>query len=264
MIAFTCWATLRGPFVLRFAGFRNGAGVRPAIGEVAAQYDGVPRLGCFRGIRGRRLHEIPDSPSCPGGIGASRQPAPNTVCAAARSVRRAPCAEPHPDAGRPNWQPPRRDTTIQTGPLDPARNGGAPSPDLPSRLPESLGVPDIEVGADPIHRQKGLNPSVCIRKAQALMWGSLASCGRLSIGQMPRLHRTAAVANRPQPASLPHITPAIPLLCRAPSPADRRTPRCGLAPGSPNRARAKRRWESGAHGGRRRTSCTTAELEAPR
>src|ERR1022692_2446684 len=33
---------------------------------------------------------------------------------------------------------------------------------------------------------------------------------------MPRLHRTAAVANRPQPASLPHITPAIPLLCRAP------------------------------------------------
>src|ERR1022692_4294706 len=60
MIAFTCWATLRGPFVLRFAGFRNGAGVRPAIGEVAAQYDGVPRLGCFRGIRGRRLHEIPD------------------------------------------------------------------------------------------------------------------------------------------------------------------------------------------------------------
>src|ERR1019366_4185409 len=31
----------------------------------------------------------------------------------------------------------------------------------------------------------------------------LASCGRLSIGQMPRLHRTAAVANRPQPASLP-------------------------------------------------------------
>src|ERR1035441_8846909 len=33
---------------------------------------------------------------------------------------------------------------------------------------------------------------------------------------MPRLHCTAAVANRPQPASLPHITPAIPLLCRAP------------------------------------------------
>src|ERR1017187_264643 len=33
---------------------------------------------------------------------------------------------------------------------------------------------------------------------------------------MLRLHRTAAVANRPQPASLPHITPAIPLLCRAP------------------------------------------------
>src|ERR1022692_5194146 len=33
---------IAGPFVLRFAGFRNGAGVRPAIGEVAAQYDGVP------------------------------------------------------------------------------------------------------------------------------------------------------------------------------------------------------------------------------
>src|SRR5450759_5185963 len=30
----------------------------------------------------------------------------------------------------------------------------------------------------------------------ALLWGSLASCGRLSIGQLPRLHRTAAVANR--------------------------------------------------------------------
>src|ERR1039457_74569 len=103
--------------------------------------------------------------------------------------------------------------------LNPARNGGAPSPDLPSRLRESLGVPDIEVGADPIHRQKGLNPSVCIRKAQALRWGGLAGWGRLSTGQMPRLHRPAAVATRPQPASLPHITPAIPLLCRAPGSA---------------------------------------------
>ena len=27
-------------------------------------------------------------------------------------------------------------------------------------------------------------------------WGRLLTCGRLSIGQLPRLHRTAAVANR--------------------------------------------------------------------
>src|ERR1039458_6284929 len=33
-------------------------------------------------------------------------------------------------------------------------------------------------------------------RQRGLLWGSLASCGRLSIGQMPRWHRTAAVANR--------------------------------------------------------------------
>src|ERR1019366_7266838 len=30
----------------------------------------------------------------------------------------------------------------------------------------------------------------------ALLWGSLVSCGRLAIGQLPRLHGIAAVANR--------------------------------------------------------------------
>jgi hypothetical protein len=52
----------------------------------------------------------------------------------------------------------------------------------------------VETGA--IHQQYGWNLSVCVRKAQVPLWGSLVSCGRLSIGHLPRLHQTAAVANR--------------------------------------------------------------------
>src|ERR1039458_7776570 len=40
------------------------------------------------------------------------------------------------------------------------------------------------------------NSSCRVSVANYQSWGSLASCGRLSIGQMPRWHRTAAVANR--------------------------------------------------------------------
>src|ERR1039458_3996769 len=67
-----------------------------------------------------------------------------------------------------------------------------------------------------------ISKTACLRayvyaRQRGLLWGSLASCGRLSIGQMPRWHRTAAVANTAaQAASLPHIAPAFPLLCRAP------------------------------------------------
>src|ERR1017187_4872712 len=61
-------------------------------------------------------------------------------------------------------------------------------------------VRDMKVDADAIHRQNGLNLSVGVHKAGALLWGSLASCGRLAIGRTqtgpPRLNRTAAVANR--------------------------------------------------------------------
>jgi len=50
----------------------------------------------------------------------------------------------------------------------------------------------------------------------ALLWGGLVSCGRLAMGQLPRLHRAAAVANRRAGCqSAPHQA-AIPLLCRAP------------------------------------------------
>ena len=38
-----------------------------------------------------------------------------------------------------------------------------------------------------MHQHNGLHLS--------LMWGSLVSCGRLSIGQLPYLHQTAEVAN---------------------------------------------------------------------
>src|ERR1017187_2809808 len=48
-------------------------------------------------------------------------------------------------------------------------------------------VRDMKVDADSIHRQNGLNLSVGVHKAGALLWGSLASCGRLAIGRTQRV-----------------------------------------------------------------------------
>ena len=48
-------------------------------------------------------------------------------------------------------------------------------------------VRDTKVDADAIHRQNGLNLSVGIHKAGALLWGNLASCGRLAIGRTQRV-----------------------------------------------------------------------------
>src|ERR1039457_6513263 len=45
---------------------------------------------------------------------------------------------------------------------------------------------------------KGLAPERrWYARLAALLWGSLVSCGRLSIGQLPRLQRTAAVDGAP-------------------------------------------------------------------
>src|ERR1017187_5690360 len=49
------------------------------------------------------------------------------------------------------------------------------------------GVRDTKVDADAIHRQNGLNLSVGVHKAGALLWGSLACCGRLAIGRTQRV-----------------------------------------------------------------------------
>ena len=54
----------------------------------------------------------------------------------------------------------------------------------------------MEVGVEAISQQIGFILSVWVCKREAQLWGSLASCGRLAIGQLPRLHDTAAVGNR--------------------------------------------------------------------
>jgi len=68
--------------------------------------------------------------------------------------------------------------------------------------PAEVGVCDVKVDADAIHLQTVLEPSVlCTLGGGALLWGSLASCGRLSIGQLSRLHRNSG--GRQPPRRLP-------------------------------------------------------------
>src|ERR1017187_3110938 len=64
--------------------------------------------------------------------------------------------------------------------------------DRPSPFVICQRVHDLEVDADANHQQSGLNPSVCLRKAGALLWGSLISCGRLAIGPTQGVPRTFA------------------------------------------------------------------------
>src|ERR1039458_7581543 len=82
----------------------------------------------------------------------------------------------------------------------------------PAARMKRRGVRDTKVDADAIHRQNGLNLSVGVHKAGALLWGNLASCGRLAIGRTQRVPPAFAPdSGGTQP---PRRLPACPTSCQ--------------------------------------------------
>ena len=65
-------------------------------------------------------------------------------------------------------------------------------------------VRDMRVDAGAIQSETGRSPSVCCTHGWALLWGRMASCGRLVIGQLPR--RSGRLAGW-QPAAGCHPAP---------------------------------------------------------
>src|ERR1035438_4234090 len=111
-----------------------------------------------------------------------RSSSPAGVCAMPKWWRR-------PTAWASPWSSPASATSDTSG------TDGAPF--VVCQPAALLWVRDTKVDTDAIHQQNSLNLSVCPTPGRRHRCGAaLVSCGRLVIGQLPRLHGRAAVDNR--------------------------------------------------------------------